>query len=252
MKRAMILLLIGCGVGLLSLVVSQANALKRSREVKAVAVASAPISPPLPQQANPIAPAVLAVAGLPVTLTTGTAANSKGFSELPSRINLTSIADITSANLVMFEVDRTGKVQGIESWTRTFEPSAVKTDQRTGARVVDFDLRVRRRVNGQHPLLLALESVSSSNQTWQADSATLLQAALTKASGKPEILLPIQQKTDPRAADYGMNHCARAFAIAVAFSKYSDNAGGLPGFSCDQQTRDFVITFGTAKAALAQ
>lgn len=251
MKRAMILLVISCGVGALSLVVSQANALKRTREVKAAAVASAPLTQ-LPQQVIPIAPAVLAVAGLPVTLIASAATNDKGFSELPSRINLTSIADITSANFVLFEVDQLGKVQGIESWTRTFEPDAVKTDAKTGGRVVDLGLRIRRRVDGKRALLLALEAVSSSNQTWQVDSSALLQAALTKASGRPELVLPVRQNADPRAADYGMNHCARAFAIAVAFSKYSDNAGGLPGFSCDQQTRDFVITYGTAKAALAQ
>ncbi len=249
MKRAIIILIIGCGCGLVSLAVSHATALKRTREANAANLASAPLTQ-LPQQVIPITPAVLAVAGLPVTLTTGGAANDKGFSELPSRIHLTSIADITSANLVLFEVDRaTGKVQGIESWTRIFDPSEVKTDQRTGGRAVDLGLRVRRHVNGQHPLLLALESVSSSNQTWQVDSSTLLQAALTKASGKPEILLPVQQKADPRSADYGMNHCARAFAIAVAFGKFSDNAGGLPGFTCDQQTRDFSITYGSAKAA---
>lgn len=182
-----------------------------------------------------------AAAGLPVTLVTGRLGSERGFSELPCRINLARISEVESVNLVLFELDpATGKLRGSESWTQRFDPATAKPDDR-GMRGHEFALRMRRMLAEKSAVVLALESVSGAAGTWETDFTELFQTVVTRNGGRSDEAM-VRQNPDRASGDYGLNYCARAFALAFHLSKFSEREG-TPAFSCDQQQRAYAVAY---------
>src|SRR5262245_1913722 len=191
--------------------------------------------------AQAVAPAVAPVTSglfvaseLPVTIAVGALNSSKGFSEIPLLINTKAESKVTNLTLVLFEISQTGKLLGAESINGAVDLTAKHSD--------NLRLRVRRPVRPGSQVIMALESVSGPDGSWQIDFPELLKGAVAVAANNPVPTMNVSQKQDQRAVDYGSNHCARAFAIASRLSKFSEG-GGMPSFYCDHQTRGYFFGY---------
>src|SRR5262245_52093149 len=120
------------------------------------------------------APSGLFVAlALPVTITVGAVNSDKGFSEIPLAINAKAESKVTNLNLVLFELSQAGKLLGAESINGVVDLTTKRSD--------NTSLRARRMVKPGSPTILALESVSGPDGSWQIDFSELLQAATAVA-----------------------------------------------------------------------
>jgi len=238
-------LLLGCLVvfGAFLLAISQAksgNALPAFAQntggsERALAVA-------VPQLPMAVSIGAYTAAGLPVSLAIGALKGDRGFSELPCRVSLASVSEVRRVNLALFEIEPTGKLFGAESWTQIFDPASIKTDDKTGTKFFDFDLRLRRPLSGRNAFVIALESVNGPAGTWETDFGTLMQTVVARLGGNLDAQAPVRQNADQKGGDYGSNYCARAFALASYLGRFSSH-NGMPSFSCDKQLRNFSFTY---------
>lgn len=182
----------------------------------------------------PVTPGLFVASALPVTIAVGASNSDKGFSEIPLAINAKAASKVTNLNLVLFELGQTGKLLGAESINGAVDLTAKRSD--------NISIRVRRLAKSGSPVILALESVSGPDGSWQIDFSELLDAAVAVAGNKPIPAVNVSQKQDRRSVDYGSNHCARAFALASSLSKFGEG-GGMSMFHCDQQTRDYSFSY---------
>ncbi len=184
--------------------------------------------------AAPVTSGLFVAPALPVTIAVGTPNTDKGFSEIPLAINAKAESKVTNLSLVLFELSQTGKLLGAESINGAVDLTSKRSD--------NLPLRARRLVRSGSPVILALESVSGPDGSWQVVFSELLEAAVAVAGNKPVPAVNVSQKEDRQAVDYGSNHCARAFALASHLSKFSES-GGMPSFYCDQQTRGYFFSY---------
>jgi hypothetical protein len=131
-------------------------------------------------------------------------------------------------------LSQAGKLIGAESINGAVDLTSKRSD--------NLPIRARRLVNSGSPVILALESVSGPDGSWQVDFSKLFEAAVAVAGNKPVPAVDVSQKEDRQAVDYGSNHCARAFAVASHLGRFSES-GGMPSFYCDQQTRGFFFSY---------
>ena len=247
MKKLILLGSCLCAFSLFAFVIGQARYQAKN---KAASSAVAPVKSIVAQQQAVGAGAIgtYAARGLPVALSAGSLNSEKRITELPCRLSLTGGSEISSINLVLFDLEPNGKLRAIEGWTQSFNGQPGGTDGKTGTRFFDFPLRLRGRLGTNSVSTLALESVSGPAGSWDIDFTELLQTVAAKAGGRPEAEAGVRQKPDRQSGDYGSNYCARAFALAAYLSKFSENPG-LPSFSCDQQKRNFTVTYASASKA---
>jgi hypothetical protein len=184
----------------------------------------------------PVASGLFVASELPVTIAVGAPNSSKGFSEIPLLINTKTGSKVTNLNLVLFEISQTGKLLGAESINGAVDLTEKSSD--------NLPLHARKLVKPGSQVIMALESVSGPDGSWQIDLPELLEGAVAVASNKPVPAVNVSQKRDRHTVDYGSNHCARAFALASHLSKFSES-GGMPSFYCDQQTRGYFFSYST-------
>jgi hypothetical protein len=182
----------------------------------------------------PVASGLFVASELPVTIIVGATNSNKGFSETPLMVNMKSDLKVTNLNLVLFEISQTGRLLGAESLNGVVDLTAKRSD--------NLSLHARKPVRPGSQVIMALESVSGPDGSWEIDFPELLAGAIAVAGNKQVPAVNVSQKRDQYALDYGSNHCARAFALASHLSKFSES-GGMPSFHCDQQTRGYYFSY---------
>jgi hypothetical protein len=195
------------------------------------------------QAVEPIAPGLFVASAMPVTIAAGASNSDRGFAEIPLTINAKAESKITNLDLILFELSQTGKLLSIESINGAIDLTTKRSD--------NLPLRVRGQARSGSAFVLALESVSGPDGSWQIDFTELLQAAVAVAGNKPIPAVDVSRKDDREAVDYGSNHCARAFALAAHLSRFSES-GGMPSFYCDQQTRRYLFSYSSSGKPASQ
>jgi hypothetical protein len=195
------------------------------------------------QAAAPIAPGLFVASAMPVTIAVSSSNSDRGFAEIPLAINAKAETKITNLNLVLFELSQEGKLLSAESSNGAIDLTTKRSD--------NLPLRVRGQARSGSALVLALESASGPDGSWQIDLTELLQAAVAVASNKPVPAVNVSQRQDQQSVDYGSNHCARAFALAMHLSRFSES-GGMPSFYCDQQTRRHLFSYSSSAKPASQ